>query len=337
MDRRHWTLRFLIEFGSIMLNLAVGIALLWAAGALRYDLPAQDMSRKVIAIVWILGTNILWFVVRPRWQARLSVAVAFALILFWWLRIQPKQDRDWKPEVAQTASAVIEGNRLTVRNVRNFDYKTVSDFTANWETRTYNMENLRAVDLFINSWGSAWMVHPIFSFDFGPDGHLCFSIETRPELGEEYSAVGGLYRRYELIYLAADERDVVRVRTNYRGNEKTWLYRLKLPPDAVRTRLMEFIKRVNELNENPAWYNAVTDNCTTSVRAQHPAHERPPWDWRMLLNGKADRMLYGMGVLNQSLPFDQLKEKSLINDRAHDADHDATFSARIRAGVPGME
>ena len=337
MQRRHWTLRFLIGLSWGIIHLIALGSIVWSAGALRYDLPAQENSRQIIAGVWLLGAVVLWFVVRPRWQARLAVVIGFGLILSWWLRLQPKQDRDWKPEVAQTASATIEGNRLTVRNVRNFDYRTVSDFTPNWETRTYNLENLRAVDLFVNMWGSPWMAHPIFSFDFGPDGRLCFSIETRPELGEEYSAIGGLYRRFELIYVAADERDVIRVRTNYRKNEQAWLYRLKLPPAAVRTRFMEYVNRLNELNEKPAWYNAVTDNCTTSIRAQHPSDQRLPWDWRMLLNGKADQMLYDMGVLDHRLPFEELKRISLINDRAQAADHDPTFSTRIRVGLPGME
>jgi hypothetical protein len=337
MDRRNGFSRFLIAIVIVSMNLAVLMALLWSAGALLFDLPGTDLLRKIIASVWFLGAGILWFFVQPRWPVRLVVVISLGLILAWWLRLQPRQYRDWKPEVAQTASATLEGDRLTIHNVRNFDYKTVSQFTPRWETRSYNLENLRGLDLFVNSWGSEWMVHPIFSFDFGPDGHLCFSIEMRPELGEEYSSIGGLYRRYELIYLAADERDVVRVRTNYRGNEKTWLYRLKLPAEAARTRLMEFIDRLNELNQKPAWYNVVTDNCTTSIRAQRPAQQRKPWDWRMLLNGKADRMLYEMGVLDQSLPFDQLKEKSVINERAHAADHDPAFSVRIREGLPGME
>jgi hypothetical protein len=161
---------------------------------------------------------------------------------------------------------------LTVHNVRNFEYWTATQFTPRYETRNYDLANLRALDLFVNYWGSPLMAHPILSFDFGPQGHLCFSIETRPERGKAYSTVGGLYRQFELIYIAADERDVVRLRTNFKG-EDLYLYRLVEPPREVRARFMEYIQRLNELYVHPAWYNAVTANCTTTfgLSARRPA------------------------------------------------------------------
>jgi hypothetical protein len=326
-------LRILVE---IAVGIVVVVVIAWAAGALYYDLPASTISRKVLAIVWTIGALVLWFVVRPRWQARLAVALAFGGILFWWLRLQPQQDRDWKPEVAQLAYAAVDGNRVTIHNVRDFDYRSVNEFTAKWETRNYDLSNLRAVDLFINNWGSELMAHPIISFDFGPDGHLCFSIETRPQNGQGYSAIGGLYRQFELIYIPADERDVIRVRAKYRGNEENYLYRLKLTPQEARQRFLEYIQRLNELHDHPAWYNAVTANCTTSIRAQHPSAERAKWDWRILLNGSLDKMLYDTGMLDQSVPFEELKRLGHINERAREASDSAAFSSRIREGVPGM-
>jgi membrane protein implicated in regulation of membrane protease activity len=329
--------RWLKGLGVFVLHVPVLGAIAWMAGALYEDLPAEATSRQVLAVVWLIGALVLWFAVRPHWQARLFVAVAFALLSFWWIRLQPKQDRDWKPEVTNLGSAEVEGDRVTVHNVRNFNYRTVSDFDANWETRTYDLANLRAVDIFINYWGSDWIAHPIVSFDFGPQGRLCFSIEARAQIGQNYSTLGSFYRRFELIYIAADEKDVVRVRANYRGDETVYLYRLKLAPDEVRSRFMEYITHLNGLHEKPAWYNAVTTNCTTSIRAQHPAAERLPFDWRMLLNGKMDGMLYGMNMLDHSLPFEELRKTSLINDRAKAANHDPDFSQKIRAGLPGMD
>jgi len=272
--------------------------------------------------------------VRPRWRAKLGVALAIGCILGWWLTLKPRQDRDWKPEVALTASATLEGEVVTIQNVRNFDYRTEQDFTPRYETRRLDLKHLRGMDIFITYWGSPYMAHPIVSFDFGGDGHVCFSIETRPERGETYSALGGLYRRFELAYVVADERDVIRLRTNYRKGEEVFLYRINAPH--ARQSFLEYIRTVNELHQTPRWYNAVTDNCTTAIRQQRASIDRGPWDWRMLVNGFGDEMLYQRGSLDSSLPFAELKARSHINERARAADAAPDFSERIRAGLPGM-
>jgi hypothetical protein len=218
--------------------------------------------------------------------------------------------------------------------VRNFDYRSETDFTPLYETRRLDLRNLRGVDIFINYWGSPYMAHPILSFDFGPDGRICFSIETRPEKGESYSALGGLYRQFELIYVVADERDVIRVRSNYRQGEEVYLYRLKAK--AALPAFMEYVNMVNELNQTPRWYNAITNNCTSAIRNQRTASERAPWDWRMLVNGFGDELLYQRGAIDNTLPFAALKRLSHVNERARAANDAPDFSEKIRAGLPGM-
>jgi len=224
---------------------------------------------------------------------------------------------------------------VTIHNVRNFDYRTESDFTPRYDTRRYDLSQLRGLDMFVNYWGSPLIAHPIPSFDFGNQGHICFSIETRPERGEAYSAIRGFYRQYELIYVAADERDVIRVRTNFRTSEDVYLYRLNLPLEQVRGRFVEYVRRINELHARPEWYNAVTTNCTTSIRSQHDAKDRVPWDWRILANGKADEMLYELGVLDHALPFAELKRRAHINERAKAIKDASDFSERIRTHLVG--
>jgi Domain of unknown function (DUF4105) len=308
-------------------------AVAWAFGALWFDFP-HSWLRKVIAAAFLAALGSVTVFVRPRWRAKTASALATLTVLAWWLTLQPRQFRTWKPEVAVTAHAVIEGDIVTFHNVRNFEYRTDKDFTPHYETRRLDLRNLRGVDIFINYWGSPYMAHPILSFDFGPDGRICFSIETRPEKGESYSALGGLYRRFELIYLVADERDVVRVRTNYRAGEDAYLYRLKAR-DALPA-FMEYVHTVNELHQTPRWYNAITNNCTSAIRNQRAATERAPWDWRMLVNGYGDELLYERGAIDNSLPFAELKRISLVNERAKAADQDPDFSGKIRAGLPGM-
>ena len=306
---------------------------LWAFGALWWDFPQPELG-PVVAAVFALALVLVAIWVRPRWRAKLGVALAIGCILGWWLTLKPRQDRDWKPEVALTASATLEGEVVTIQNVRNFDYRTEQDFTPRYETRRLDLKHLRGMDIFITYWGSPYMAHPIVSFDFGGDGHVCFSIETRPERGETYSALGGLYRRFELAYVVADERDVIRLRTNYRKGEEVFLYRINAPH--ARQSFLEYIRTVNELHQTPRWYNAVTDNCTTAIRQQRASIDRGPWDWRMLVNGFGDEMLYQRGSLDSSLPFAELKARSHINERARAADAAPDFSERIRAGLPGM-
>jgi hypothetical protein len=323
-------LRFLlIVFAGIVGALLIA----WAAGALYFDLPASSTLRLIASITWAAGAIALGTFGGAR--GRVMVLLGFGAIVAWWLTLRPGQDQDWQPQVATLAYASREGDRLTVHNVRNFEYRSATDFTPRYDTGTFDLANLRALDLFINYWGSPYMAHPILSFDFGPQGHLCFSIETRPKQGQSYSTLGGLYRQFELIYIAADERDVVRLRTNYK-HEDIYLYRLELSPEEIQTRLMEYLSRLNELHSHAVWYNAVTANCTTSIRAQHARSEQPPWDWRMLVNGFADQMLYERHALAGNLPFAELKARALINKRAQEAGDASDFSERIRAGLPSF-
>jgi hypothetical protein len=257
-------------------------------------------------------------------------------VLIWWLTLSPTNDGDWQPDVAQKAWADIQGDEVTVHNVRNCDYRTDTDYTPHWETRTVRLSQITGIDLAIDYWGSPWIAHPIASFQFADAPPLCFSIEIRKKLGQTYSTVGGLYRQFELIYVVADERDVIRVRTNYR-NEDIYLYRTRVSPAQARERFLEYIHSLNALRNKPRWYNAITTNCTTSIRTQHPANERVPWDWRILLNGKGDELLYERHVIvTGGLPFAELKTRSLIDMRARAANDSPDFSKLIRVGLPGL-
>jgi Domain of unknown function (DUF4105) len=323
------SLRFLLLALVLIIG---GILVAWSAGALYFDLPTSAPLRTVAAITWSLAAVFGLF---RGWRGPLVVLLGFLLIAGWWSTLRPTQNRDWQPEVAVLAYATREGDQITVHNIRNFEYRSVTDFTPRYETRTYSLADLRELDLFINYWGSKLIAHPILSFDFGPQGRLCFSIETRFARGQGYSPVAGLYRQYEIIYIAADERDVVRLRTNFK-HEDLYLYRILMPPAEVRDRFVEYIDRLNELHAKPVWYNEITDNCTTSIRAQRPASLREPFDWRLLINGFGDKMLYEHHALAGDLPFAKLKSRSLIDERARAADDAPDFSDRIRAGLPGF-
>ena len=166
----------------------------------------------------------------------------FALVLAWWLTLKPSNDRAWQPDVAQTAWAEIDGDHVTIHNVRNCDYRTEGDYTPRWETRSFDLSQIRGMDIFLTYWGSPWIAHPIVSFQFGDNDYIAMSIETRKEVGEVYSAIRGFFRYYELIYTVSDERDVVRLRTNYRKGEETYLFHTLATPEHARATFLNYLK-----------------------------------------------------------------------------------------------
>jgi len=320
------------RFVAFAIGWAVAIvAVAWAFGALYFDFPRIGALAAILFVVLLLAAIIF---VRGQLLKLSIVLGAFAVVLSWWLTLKPSNDRAWQPDVAQTAWAEINGDEVTVHNVRNCDYRTETDFTPHWETRTVRLSQITGMDVAINYWGSPWISHPIVSFQFADALPLCFSIETRRTIGQKYSALAGLYRQYTLIYIVADERDVIRLRTNYR-REDVYLYRTLASPAQARERFLEYIKAMNMLHQHPRWYNEVTANCTTSIRTQRSVNERAPWDWRMLINGEADELLYERhAIVTGGLPFSELKQRSLINERARAADNSPDFSQLIREGLP---
>ena len=321
-------LRFLV---CAMAWIAAVVCVAWAFGALYFDFPTAGAPMAFLFVLVVMAAVIF---VRGNLLKLGVVFGAFALVALWWLMLKPGNDRAWQPDVAQTAWAQINGDEVTVHNVRNCDYRAETDFTPHWETRTVRPSQITGMDVAINYWGSPWIAHPIVSFQFSDGLPLCFSIETRKTIGQQYSTLEGFYRQYTLIYVVADERDVVRLRTNYR-REDVYLYHTLASPAQARERFREYVKTINALHEHPRWYNAVTSNCTTSIRTQRAVKLRAPWDWRMLINGKADELLYERhAIATGGLPFRELKERSLIDARARVADNDPNFSRLIREGLP---
>jgi len=316
---------------------ALGLAVLWSAAALWFDGPKARWLAGILSIAFLGGCVALIVKLRPVKRAMLAVAGAFLLVALWWNLIPPRNDRDWYPDVARTARVTREGDLLTIENVRKFDYRTEDDYAEHWETRTYDLSRLQGMDMFISYWGPTLIAHTIASWDFGDGKHLAISIETRKEKGESYSAVRGFFRQYELYYVVADERDVIRLRTNYRG-ENVYLYRLRGTPEAARKLLLDYLRAVNVLSEHPKWYNALTHNCTTVIRyhARQVAEGRP-WDWRILANGRIDELGYERDQIDTSLPFQELRALSNIDEKAKAADEAPDFSSRIRMGLPRFD
>jgi hypothetical protein len=260
--------------------------------------------------------------------------VLVALGLFWWHGKRPSNSRDWQRDVARLATAEFRGDRVLLKNVRNFSYRTRTDYDERWEEREYDLAAVDGLDMFFVYWGAPLIAHAIVSWSFTDGRHLAISVETRKTKGQKYSAIAALFRQYELVYVVADEADVVKLRTNVRG-ERTYLFRLRTPPAAARALLLEYLAAVNAIASEPLWYNAVAANCVSVIR-QRVIHAggRVPFSWRLFANAYLPDLLYERGELDRTRPFAELKAMSYINERALAIKPGEDFSAWIREGLP---
>jgi hypothetical protein len=318
------------------LGVAVTGTTLWAIGVLYYSPLLAPEWRAVAAVTYVLAIFLAFtFLPYPGRTAIAALAVCAVLVILF-LRIPASNDRDWLPEVSVTPYATINGDLVTIHGVRNFDYRSETDFTPRWETRTYDLRKLDSADLIAVYWAGKAIAHIMISFGFQDRDYLAVSIETRKEKGEAYSTLAGFFRQYELYYVVADERDVIRVRTTYRQpHEDVYVYRTRAPQQNIRRVFLDYITAINELRERPGFYNTLTTNCTTTIRAHTRMNpESPPMSWKILLSGYVPDYLYELGKIDTTMPFSELEKRSLINARAHAADKDPAFSQRIRDGLP---
>jgi len=322
----------LTKFGFLARVALVG----WGTLAIYYSNLPWAWLRLVLALAFLA------FGIWALWRARsrrmvLAFAGLFLCVLFWWVSIRPSHDRPWRPEVALMPRAVIDGDRVRLTGVRNFEYHSRDDFTPRYEEREVSLSHVTAVVFFVSYFMPGPVAHTFLSFDFDNAPPLCISIETRPELGEGFSPIASLFKQFELIYVVGDERDLVRVRTNYR-HEDVYLYSIRTSPENARRLLLIYLDRVNELANRPEFYHLLSNSCTINiVRYARAAGKAGRFDARYLLNGLVDRYLYSIGAVDTTLPFEELRRRSRINDAAEAADSAPDFSQRIRASVPSLQ
>ena len=312
----------------------------WGVLALHYWDHANPSLRDALAVAWAivaLALIIGFALRRSRWRSLAAFAALFSVLLLAWSAIKPSNDRAWEPENAVLAYAAIDGDRITLHNIRNFDYRTDTDFTPAYYDRTFDLRQLDSVDMFTVYWMGPAIAHVFLSFGFTDGAHVAFSIETRREKGQVYSSIAGFFRQYTLYYAVGDERDIVRLRTNYRHDppERVYLYRLRGDRAAAQRLFLEYLQQLNALKQHAQWYNTLTSNCTNSIwflARLNPGHV--PYSWKVLVSGYLPEYLYEQGRLDTSVPFAELQQRAYINPLAQAADQAADFSQRIRAGHP---
>jgi hypothetical protein len=313
----------------------LGKALLavWATLAIYFSNLPWAWLRVVLAVTFAaFGIWALWLTHRP--QMRWAFAALFVVVLVWFLSIRPSQDRPWRPEVAVMPRAIVDGDRVRFKGLRFFDYRSRDDFTVRYEEREVLLSHLTAVDFFLSYWKVGPVGHTFVSFCFDNAPPVCISIEARPEVYEGFAPLAPLFQQFELIYVVGDERDLVRVRTNYR-EEEVYLYRIRMSPERAHRLFLAYVERINALADQPEFYRLLSNNCTVNiVRSAHEAGRDGRFDIRYLLNGLVDRYLYEVGAVGTSLPFEELRWRSRINEDARSAQNAPDFSERIRASLP---
>src|SRR6202166_702335 len=319
----------LVRFPATLLTmLIVGFSTIWGAFALWYQVPGRQSLKTLSVLLWSgFGLTLLLAL----WQGRtaaalLAFAAAFGGLLIWWRRIAPSNSRIWADDVAKMTSGTVDGNRVTLRNVRNFEWRSNTDYTQRWETRHYDLDRLESVDMIMSYWTGPAIAHMLISFGFDDGRHVVFSVEIRRERIESFSEIGGFFKEFELSVIAADERDVIRLRTNVRG-EDTYLYRLRMPVSAMRSLFLGYIDEANTLARLPRFYNTITVNCTTLVyHMMQRIVGYLPLSYRLLFSGYLPQYVYRVGGLDQSHSLEELRARGRISERAKQADRSDAFS-----------
>jgi Domain of unknown function (DUF4105) len=331
-------IRIATAVGLVLLGLLTAASGGWGVLALAYSGPHNDTARFGLAAAFAVASLAAVIALgfrHWRWRAFAAYLVLFTLLLAWYFTIKPSNERDWQTDVAVLPYAMIEDNWVTVHNIRNFDYRSETDYTPAWYDKRFDLDKLEGVDLVVVYWMGPDIAHLFQSFTFAGGEHLAISIEARKKKGEAYSTLKGFFRQYELYYVVADERDVIRLRTNYRHDppEEVYVYRMNAPIENGRRLFLEYMIKMNELKTSPVFYNTLTTNCSTDIWLNSRVNpEHLPFSWEILASGHFPEFLYEHGRLaSGGLSFSELQQQVHINARAHAADTAEDFSRRIRA------
>ena len=334
-------MRVLRQIGILAIWLLAGCLNAWAMAALYFDFSRA--GREWLPPTIYLVVLAFFLVILRRRALRLgALFTAFLLVLVCWLSLKPSNDRNWQSNLSRTPWAEINGDRVTIHDFRHCYYRQEAEFTCEWLTKEVFLSQIRGVDFFVDYWGSPWIAHPILSFQFGDSDYVAASIEARYQVGQGYSAVRSFFRQFSVIYVLASERDLIRLRTNYRSGEKVYLFHTTASPEWSRNLFLQYLRQANRLRDEPRWFNAITNNCTIGIFANmaatgHMAPGSSRYSWWVLLNGRAPEMLYRGGNFAGKLPFSELKEQANINAVANGANDAPDFSQRIRKGRAGFE
>lgn len=321
---------------SALFYASVSVPSLWMVLAVWYSNLPGDLLPKTCAV--LLGLWLISFPVLSK-NRKYAICLTFsllAIIYIWWILIPPSNDRNWVPsaQILTTADFSESTDHVTIRNVRNFEYRSLEDYDAKYYDEVIDLDQITGVDFIVSYWGNASIAHTFLSFNFNDGYPLAVSIEIRSEVGETYHPIAGLFKQYELIYVVGDERDLIRLRTNFR-NEETYLYQSTASPDQARSLLVDMLSRANQLAREPDFYGTIRQNCTTSLvrHINKVLEDDIPFSGRLLFNGYSDKLAYERGNIRHDLPFEKLKPACYISSIARSINDDPEFSRKLRDAI----
>ena len=315
----------------------VGLWALYLFGAFYYDLRL-GLPAGISAILF--AAIVLLIIGRLRSYRRVLALLGLCgLVTAYWLTLEPSNDRDWVPDKARLAHAEFDGDLVTIRDVRDARYLGISRSEPEYLDMQVDLSKVTGADLMLCFWGSEHIAHPMLSWRFEDGRPFTISIETRNRKDRGYSTVAGFYRQYELMYVVCTDRDAVLRRAIHEPeHDQVYLYKLNATPSEARRMLKSYLDSVNDLYENPRWYNTLTSNCMSNISIHVLASQDypMPWNWAYVFPGRLDRALYKNGRLLTDIPFDELKTRGHLNERATAIGRVDDFWRQVRKGVPGF-
>lgn len=326
-------------------SLFVILSSIWLCLALWIQEPWGWLFSRILIGTWIaFALSILGIYVSRHFFSRTKDAllyiIIFVLSLFWYFGLEARQDREWSPEVARILNYERKSNIVTLNNVRNFKWYPNGRFDEHWESREYDLDQITGVNIITSYWMGPQIAHTLVSFDFANSKPLTFSIEIRKEKTEEFSAIGGFFRKFEVSLVASDEKDIIYTRSNIR-NEQVYFFPVNMPKAEMKALFEEYLHQADELKQQAKWYNTLTSNCTTLVfdMVQAVSNQKLPTDYRLLASGYLPNYLYDLGALNQNWDMKTWYQRAHINPKMAQLEHSkdqntVDYSQIIRSGLP---
>ena len=323
---------------DILLLIGCAVGVLWVFGALWFIPPIPAVPHSVLPILWLTVTVLVY------WRFSLPLLVilvggALLLALWWFFAQQPLLDREWSRDQARLPQVRFDGERVTIANLRHARYRSVDDYAVEWVERSYDRSALRSVDFVVEPF-AAWRgpAHVLLSFGFADGEYLAISAEIRKQRGESFSALAGLFRRYELMYVIGDERDLIGLRANQRGHD-VYVYPIQGNLERMRAMLVSMLERAQTLAHEPEFYNSLTNTCSSNIvrHLEEVRGERMRLDYRVIFPGFSDGVAYDLGLLGNDATLDELRMRHRINARSALLGDGADWSRQIRevATLPG--
>ena len=313
---KHILTRFFGQIARAIWVIFAFFMLVWSLFAFFYQLPFNMAGFVLVAVLWlVVGIYALLLEFKNRWKSRILLALMFIGVVIWWSSIKPTLHRDWAPELARSVEATfdpINPDIVHLQNIRNFEWIAPYEGKENWENGTYNVDDLVGLDVYLSYWMGPYIAHTLVGFTFKDGRHLVFSAEIRRTKEQSFSAIGGFFKEFELIMIAAPEEDIIKLRTDIR-HENVYRYPINVGKEKIKNLFLNYLETADKLAHQARFYNTLTANCTTVVfdmaRILDPGI---PLDWRILFSGQLPSYLYDLKVVNTEKSLKELVDEAHI-------------------------